>query len=100
MLCESRVFKSEEEINYMRLANRISSEAHIECMRKVRPGMRESGLEAIFRGYCMLKYNCRVTAYPCVCACGPNPATLHYFNNTDLLPDVMMCLTDMGHSVH
>lgn len=42
VLCESRVHKNDEEIAAMRLASKATSEAHVEVLRKVKPGMRES----------------------------------------------------------
>ena len=40
-ISECRVIKSKEEIDVLRYVARISSEAHVECMRAIKPGMRE-----------------------------------------------------------
>lgn len=38
ILCESRVFKNDEEIEIMRWASKITCEAHCNVMRNVKPG--------------------------------------------------------------
>lgn len=63
ILAECRVIKSDEEIEILRIANRISSEAHCEAMRHCKPGIRESFLSSKFRSYCMEKYNCKILPY-------------------------------------
>ncbi|GJP45675.1 hypothetical protein CLOM_g11526 [Closterium sp. NIES-68] len=47
-LSECRVVKSQEEIRVMRYAAAVSSDAHVEVMRRVRPGMMEYEMEADF----------------------------------------------------
>lgn len=49
-----------------------------QVMRKVRPGMYEFQLEAIFLGKCYEEGGCRLPAYTPICASGPNGAILHY----------------------
>jgi len=41
ILCESRVVKNDEEIDAMRMASKITSEAHCYVMRNTKPGQRE-----------------------------------------------------------
>ena len=77
-IAECRVIKSQEEINVLRYVARVSSEAHIECMRSVKPGMREYQLESIFRHHCYYYGGCRHLSYTCICGSGINSATLHY----------------------
>mmetsp|Transcript_40054 Transcript_40054/g.45947 ORF Transcript_40054/g.45947 Transcript_40054/m.45947 type:complete len:262 (-) Transcript_40054:32-817(-) len=45
-------------------------------------------------------YNCKFSHYYPICACGPNPSTLHYIINSDILPETSMCLIDMGQGLH
>ena len=79
VLCESRVFKNDEEIEIMRWASKITCEGHLSVMRNVKPGQRESQLESFFRYDCEQKYFCgRVLPYTSICGCGPNASTLHY----------------------
>lgn len=74
----SRVFKTELELNVMRYVNRISSEAHRQVMRKMKPGIYEYQAEAIFLQYTYYVGGCRNVAYTCICAAGESAAVLHY----------------------
>ena len=69
-------------------------------MRSCKPGIRESALGSVFDAYCLENYNCKFLPYNQICACGLNPAVLHYPGSNDLIPPKMMCLIDMGHAVH
>ena len=42
VLAESRVIKTDEELEIMRWASQITCEAHCNVLRNVRPGQRES----------------------------------------------------------
>lgn len=99
VFAETRVFKSDEEIEILKDCGRLSAEAHCEVMRQCRPGIRESGLASVFRAYCLENYNCKILPYSNICACGPNAATLHYVVNNDIIEENKMCLLDMGHAV-
>ena len=72
------MFKTELELNVLRYANKISSEAHRQVMRKTKPGMYEYQSEAIFLEYTYYVGGCRNAAYTCICAAGNNAAVLHY----------------------
>ena len=100
ILAECRVVKSQLEVKMLELANDITSESHIWTMQQCKPGVRESYLASKFKAFGQEKYNCKILPYFNICACGPNPSTLHYHVNDDILPEVGMCLMDMGHSVH
>jgi Xaa-Pro aminopeptidase len=41
ILAESRVYKTDEELEVMRWASIITCEAHCETMRNCKPGLRE-----------------------------------------------------------
>jgi Xaa-Pro dipeptidase len=58
LVSESRTTKTEQEITVMRLATKLTVEGHIEVLKQVKAGMRESHLESIFNAYCQQKYNC------------------------------------------
>ena len=64
----SRVIKTELEIAVLRYANEVSSLAHKEVMRAIRPGMTEFELESLFQHYCYAKGGCRHVAYTCILA--------------------------------
>jgi len=103
-ISEARVFKTKAEIELMRYTNWISSMAHVEVMRQCSVGMMEYQLESLFQHYTYTHGGCRLMSYTCICACGPNPAILHYGHagrpNDKLLEDGDMALLDMGAEYH
>ncbi|PRQ46799.1 putative xaa-Pro dipeptidase [Rosa chinensis] len=100
ILTECRVTKSDLEIAVIQFANDISSEAHVEVMRKVRAGMYEYQLESIFVHHTYMYGGCRHCSYTCICATGGNSAVLHYGHaaapNDRTLEDGDLALLDMG----
>jgi Xaa-Pro dipeptidase len=99
-----RVFKTDAEVDVMRYTNWISSMAHVEVMRSCRVGMMEYQLESLFHHHTYTHGGCRHMSYTCICACGPNPAVLHYGHagapNNRLLNDGDLALLDMGAEYH
>ncbi|ESW32237.1 hypothetical protein PHAVU_002G304900 [Phaseolus vulgaris] len=104
ILTECRVIKSKLEIELIQYANDISSEAHIEVMRKTKVGMKEYQLESIFLHHTYMYGGCRHCSYTCICATGENSAVLHYGHaaapNDKTLEDGDMALFDMGAEYH
>ncbi|KAJ4849361.1 hypothetical protein Tsubulata_044279 [Turnera subulata] len=100
ILTECRVLKSDLELAVIQFANDISSEAHVEVMRKIRPGMKEYQLESIFLHHTYMYGGCRHCSYTCICATGENSAVLHYGHaaapNDKTLEDGDIALFDMG----
>eukprot|EP00284_Hemiselmis_tepida_P008820 CAMPEP_0174918464 /NCGR_PEP_ID=MMETSP1355-20121228/3087_1 /TAXON_ID=464990 /ORGANISM="Hemiselmis tepida, Strain CCMP443" /LENGTH=516 /DNA_ID=CAMNT_0016163641 /DNA_START=48 /DNA_END=1595 /DNA_ORIENTATION=- len=101
---EARVIKSELELEVMRFANKVSSDAHIAVMRQVRAGMMEYQMESIFLHHCYSVGGMRHQAYTAICGCGPNSSVLHYGhagapNNRKLGRDQMV-LNDMGNEYY
>ncbi|XVF88690.1 hypothetical protein PTKIN_Ptkin19aG0070500 [Pterospermum kingtungense] len=100
ILTECRVVKSDLELALIQFANDISSEAHIEVMRKTKAGMKEYQLESLFLHHTYMYGGCRHCSYMCVCATGENSAVLHYGHasapNDRILEDGDMALFDMG----
>lgn len=99
-IAECRVFKTPQELEVMRYVNRVSSEAHKEVMKRVRPGMAEFEIESLFRHFCYSQGGCRHMSYTCIGASGHNCATLHYGHagapNDKKIHDGDLCLFDMG----
>ncbi|XVE98028.1 hypothetical protein REPUB_Repub03eG0070000 [Reevesia pubescens] len=100
ILTECRVFKSDLELSLIQFANDISSEAHVEVMRKTKSGMKEYQLESMFLHHTYMYGGCRHCSYTRICATGENSAVLHYGHaaapNDRILKDGDMALLDMG----
>jgi len=101
---ELRVIKTPKEAEVLRYVARVSSEAHVACMRATKPGLKEYQLEATFLHHCYYHGGCRNISYTCICASGGNSAVLHYGHagapNDHTLVDGGMCLFDMGAEYH
>lgn len=81
--CYALLFQTPAEISLMRYTNYISSLAHVDVMRKARPGMMEYQLESLFMHHTYYYGGCRFMSYTCICACGPNG---EYYLMTTLRP--------------
>ncbi|XP_059284363.1 uncharacterized protein LOC132037774 [Lycium ferocissimum] len=104
ILTECRVIKSDLEIALIQYANDISSEAHVEVMRKTKVGMKEYQLESMFLHHTYMYGGCRHCSYTCICATGDNNSVLHYGHaaapNDKTLQEGDMALLDMGAEYH
>jgi len=100
VIAELRVFKTDMELEVIRYTNRISSDAHKEIMRRIKPGDMEYQMESLFCHYCYTNGGMRHTSYTCICGSGQNGAILHYGHagepNSKEIKDGDMCLFDMG----
>jgi Xaa-Pro aminopeptidase len=92
---EMRLFKTEEEIEFMQRAADIASEGHIEAMRQSRPGMKEYEIEALVE-YVFRKNGASAPAYTSIVGSGANATVLHYINNDATLADGDLLLIDAG----
>lgn len=92
---EMRLFKTEEEIEWMQRAADIASEGHIEAMKSVRPGMQEYEIEALVE-YVFRKQGASGPAYNSIVGGGANATVLHYINNDAVLRDGDLLLIDAG----
>ncbi|KAI9233028.1 MAG: peptidase M24, structural domain-containing protein [Podila humilis] len=96
-LVNARIYKSAYEIEHMRKINHISSNAHIECMKRAKHCKNETELEAIFR-YETWRFGARFQSYTPIVAAGTAAATLHYTRNNRLFAKdrSQLCLLDCG----
>lgn len=88
----SRMIKDEHEINLIRKANDISSEAHRQVLAKISGFKNEAQVEGLFLDVCVSR-QAKQQAYDPIAASGPNAGTLHYdANNEDFGDRQLMCL--------
>jgi Xaa-Pro dipeptidase len=103
-IVECRVHKTAAEVELLRHVNRVSSAAHVEVMRRCKPGLYEYQLEAAFLHEIYAKGGARFTAYTCICGCGPRSSILHYGHqgapNDQPLRDGDLFLNDSGAEYH
>ncbi|HBH35525.1 MAG TPA: Xaa-Pro aminopeptidase [Gammaproteobacteria bacterium] len=94
-LHDMRLYKSRSEIALMRRAAKMSAQAHINLMKKCRPGLKEYQLQAQFEHETMSK-GATGQAYPAIIGGGDNGCILHYIENRDELRDGDLVLVDAG----
>jgi len=99
-MAECRVLKTPYELDVLRYASKISSEAHKHLMRTIRPGMTEFQAEATFLHHVYFHGGARHVCYTCISAAGRSGAVLHYGHagapNDQVIRDGDMVLFDMG----
>lgn len=104
IMANLRVIKTKAELAVLQHVSNVSSAAHVDVMRNTLPGMGEYQLESLFLHYCYYRGGCRIPAYTCICACGPNASTLHYGHagapNDRKLEHGDIALLDMGAEYH
>ncbi|MFQ5637284.1 MAG: aminopeptidase P N-terminal domain-containing protein [bacterium] len=99
ILARLRQVKSPAEIRLLRKAIEITSEAHKEAMRRVRPGMYEYQIEAIIE-YVFKLYGAESPAFPSIIGSGPNSTILHYWKNRRKTKDHDLVVIDIGAEYH
>ena len=95
LIHEMRLIKEDAEIDIMKKAASITTEAHIRAMQYVKPGMYEYQLEAEYL-YAFNKNGARSPAYNSIVGGGNNSCILHYVENNDELKDGDLVLVDAG----
>jgi len=95
LLYEMRLFKSKQEIEYMRKAATVSAAAHLKLMQTCKTVKYEYQLEATFNEHC-LQAGCRGLAYNSIVASGNNACTLHYTENDQPIKNGDLVLVDAG----
>ncbi|OGS98239.1 MAG: Xaa-Pro aminopeptidase, partial [Gallionellales bacterium RBG_16_56_9] len=95
LLNEMRLFKDAHELDIMRRAAAISTQAHQRAMRFTRPGQFEYEVEAeLLHEFC--RHGARHAAYTPIVAGGANACVLHYVENSAKLRDGDLLLVDAG----
>ncbi len=95
ILHEMRVRKSAPELEMMRIAARISSEAHVIAMRTARPGLHEYEIQAAMEHH-FRRNGADFPAYTSIVGTGENATVLHYVTNRDKLNGDDVLLIDAG----
>ena len=95
ILNEMRLMKTAPELDIMRRAGAISSEAHRAAMQALRPGMKEYEIEAIIE-YVFRKSGAAGPSYNTIVGSGVNATILHYIENASTCRDGDLLLVDAG----
>jgi Xaa-Pro aminopeptidase len=91
--------KTPEELALLKKAVVISSIAHAEAMRAVKPQTSERELEGIMR-YVHAKYGAEEEGYPPIVGAGANGCILHYEENNATEVKNQLVLMDVGAMYH
>ncbi len=95
-LAEMRLLKNEGDWTMgFRRAIEISTRAHIDAIKGIRPGMYEYEVQALFE-YTYRRNGSPRNGYPCIIASGPNSCTMHYEKNSRRMEDGDLVLMDCG----
>lgn len=97
-LDEMRMIKSSSEIELMKRASSIASEAHVKAMSISRPGIGEWEIQASIESHFTM---CRSTnSYNPIVGGGDNSTILHYSSNSDNILGTDLVLVDAGCEVN
>ncbi|XP_059087149.1 xaa-Pro dipeptidase-like [Tigriopus californicus] len=100
IMAECRVIKTEMELQALRYASKISSEAHKSLMRQIKPGMKEFQCESLFLHHIYFYGGARHVCYNCIVGSGQSGSVLHYGHagapNDQNVEDGHIVLFDMG----
>jgi Xaa-Pro aminopeptidase len=95
LLSEMRLIKSDDEIEALREACRISSIAHIEAMQFAAPGRTERQVQGVLE-YVFSAHDAERIGYGSIVAGGDNAVILHYVENDRPLTGGDLLLIDAG----
>ncbi|KAI7486812.1 putative Xaa-Pro aminopeptidase [Hortaea werneckii] len=90
-----RVIKDAHEIDLIRRANQISSDAHVAVFKSLHAFTNEAQVEATYMAHCIASH-AKEQAYAPIAGSGPNGATLHYGANTADLDGAETLVLDAG----
>ena len=92
---EMRLIKSAAEQQMLRIAAKISADAHIKAMRSCQPGVMEFQLDAHIQHHFAMQ-GAQQPAYSSIVGGGKNGCILHYISNDQALRDGDVVLIDAG----
>jgi Xaa-Pro aminopeptidase len=95
ILHELRRIKEKDELDLMRKAVEITTEAHVAAMAKAAPGVYEYEIEAVIQNV-FRRQGSERPAYGSIVGSGPNATVLHYRRNDRRLEDGDLLLIDAG----
>jgi len=96
ILSEMRLIKDDGDWQMgFKKAIDISSQAFIEALKSIEPGLYEYEIQAVFE-YVYRKSGSPRNGYPCIVGSGSNSTVLHYNKNTRKMQDGEMILMDCG----
>jgi Xaa-Pro aminopeptidase len=94
-----RGVKTPEELALLRKSVQLSSIAHAEVMKAIKPNMSERELEGILM-YVHKKYGAEDEGYPPIVGVGANACILHYEENNETVLNNQLVLLDVGSMYH
>jgi Xaa-Pro aminopeptidase len=94
IVSEMRVIKSRYEVENIRKAIDVTSNALANAMRTIKPGMYEYEIAALFDFE--YKRNGVKESFPSICGSGVNSTALHYETNNKLMASGDVLLMDVG----
>jgi Xaa-Pro aminopeptidase len=92
---KQRSIKSPHEIALLREAVRVTGEAHVRAIRKLRPGMWEFEFDGLMQG-AFVEFGCTGLPYYPIAASGPNSCILHYNESRRRMEDGDVLLADIA----
>ncbi|RYL95826.1 aminopeptidase P family protein [Sporolactobacillus sp. THM7-4] len=95
VISDLRVIKSEEEIERIREAGKITADGIKYILANAKPGMKEYEIEAFFN-FVLKSRGVTEFAFPTILASGYNGTVLHYSANTGTAEDGSLVLLDLG----
>jgi Xaa-Pro aminopeptidase len=94
-----RGIKQPEELALLSKSVQLSSIAHAEVMKAIKPTMSERELEGILL-YVHKKYGAEDEGYPPIVGVGANACILHYEENNETVLNNQLVLLDVGSEYH
>ena len=94
-LTHCRLFKSDWELDQLRYASKITSEAHVKALEAIKSGIAEWSLKSAFEAHTTAN-GLLHQAYQGIYGTGINSAILHYTGKESVLKDGQLVLIDSG----